>query len=169
VKAIICLSGDIASGKTTVAQALAERFPSVAVRSFGEVVRQQARRQGKSLGRATLQAVGLSLVQAGWPAFVDALLEDVPQSFDVLIVDGIRHVEAVDELRRRHVSGRFLTVYLTVAPATQEQRLRERGESLSSRGHIVESSLPEVEASADVVIDSMLPLAEIEDRILHML
>lgn len=64
MKAVICLSGGIASGKTTVAHALAEHFPSVAVRSFGDVVRNQARSQGKVLDRATLQAVGLSLVQA---------------------------------------------------------------------------------------------------------
>jgi dephospho-CoA kinase len=169
MKAVICLSGGIASGKTTVAQALAERFPSVAVRSFGDVVRNQARSQGKVLDRATLQAVGLSLVQAGWRSFVDALLEDVPQPVGVLIVEGIRHFEAVEELRRRRLGDRFLTVYLKVDPVVQDQRLRERDELPSSRGHAVESSLPEVEARAELVVDGALQLTEIEERILSLL
>lgn len=169
MKAVICLSGGIASGKTTVAQALAKRFPNVAVRSFGDVVRQQARGQEKALDRAALQEVGLSLVQAGWQAFIGALLQNVSQSIDVLIVEGIRHVEAVDELRRRRLSDRVLTVYLKVGFAVQEQRLRERGESSASRSHAVESSLAEVEATADVVVDATLPLAQIEERILDLL
>lgn len=169
MKAVICLSGGIASGKTAVAQALAERFPSVVVRSFGDVVRHRARCQGKTLDRATLQAVGLSFVEAGWQSFVDALLEGVPQSAGALIIEGIRHLEAVEELRRRHPSDRFLTVYIKVEPAVQEKRLLERGESLAGRGHAVESSLPEVEARADLVIDGALPLAEIERRILDLL
>jgi|SRR5215470_1786748 len=169
MKALICVSGGIASGKTTVAQALAERFPNAVVRSFGDMVRQQARRQGKRLDRTALQAVGLSLVQAGWAAFVDALLVGVPQSVDVLIIEGIRHLDAVDELRRRRLSDQLLTIYLKVTPHVQEQRLRERGESLVSRDHVVESLVSKIEASADVTIDSTLSLTEIEARILALL
>ena len=169
MKAVICLSGGIASGKTTVAHALAEHFPSVAVRSFGDVVRNRARSQGRVLDRATLQAVGLSLVQAGWRSFVDVLLEDAPQSVDILVVEGIRHFETVEELRRRHLSDRFLTVYLKIELVVQERRIRERNESPASRGHAVESSLPEVEARADLIVDGTLALSEIEERILNLL
>lgn len=119
MKAIICLSGGIASGKSTATQTLTQCFSNVAVRSFGDVVRDHARSQGKPLDRSTLQAVGLTPVEAGWQAFIDALLEDVPTSADVLIVDGIRHLEAIEELRRRHLSDRFLTVCTeTRAPRT---------------------------------------------------
>jgi dephospho-CoA kinase len=161
MRAVICLSCGVASGKTTVAQALAKHLPNAAVRSFGDVVRHRARSQGKPLDRATLQAVGLALVDAGWQSFVDALLDDAPQSISVLIVEGIRHFEAVEELRRRHLSDTFLTVYLKVEAQVQEKRLKERGESLASRGHAVESFLPQVEAGTDLVINGALPPSEI--------
>jgi cytidylate kinase len=169
MKAVICLSGSIASGKTTVAQALAEHFSNVTVRSFGDVVRDRARSQGKPLDRATLQAVGLTLVEAGWQPFVDALLHDVPESSGVLIVDGIRHCGAVDELKRRQLGDRFLTVYLKLDSHELERRLQKRCESPVNHEHLVESSLPDLEARADLVLNGALPLPEIEATILDHL
>jgi dephospho-CoA kinase len=156
--AVVCLSGEIASGKTTVAQALAEQLSDVAVRSFGDVVRNRARSQGKPLDRATLQATGLELVAAGWKSFVDALLEDVSPSVSVLVVEGIRHREAIEELQRRFSGDSFVTVFLKLEPAAQRNRLERRGESLAGRDHAIEASLPEVEALADLVIDGAQPL-----------
>lgn len=169
MKSIICLSGGIASGKTTVARALAERFTDVSVLSFGDVVRRRARFLGKPLERETLQTIGLELVAAGWQSFVEALLVDVHQSTRVLIVEGIRHREAIEELQRRSLADKFLTVYITIEPSVQEKRLRERGESLAGRTHVVESSLPAVEASADLIIDGSVPLVNITNKILNHL
>lgn len=169
MNSIICLSGGIASGKTIVAQALAEHFTNVSVRSFGDVVRRHARLLGKSLERETLQAIGLELVTAGWQSFVDALLEDVHQSTKVLIVEGIRHREAAEELQRRSLADRFLTVYIKIEPSIQEKRLRERGESLDGRTHAVESSLSEVEALADLIVDGSVRMVDITDKILSRL
>lgn len=166
MRAVICLSGGIAAGKTTVAHGLVEYFPGAAVRSFGDVVRRHARSQGKPLDRATLQVVGLALIDAGWQSFVDTLFEDVPQRVKVLIVEGIRHRQAVDEIKKRHLSDITLIVYLKVDPHVQEMRLQHRGESPSSRVHPVESSLAEVEAIADLVVDGDLPLDQITDIIL---
>jgi dephospho-CoA kinase len=167
--AVVCISGGIASGKTTLAQALAEQLPDVAVRSFGDVVRHRARLQGKPLDRASLQAVGLELIANGWESFVEVLLEDAPLEISVLIVDGIRHREAVEELQRRYVHGQFVTVYLKINPAEQRARIKQRGESLTKRTHTVEASLPEVEALAELVIDGSQPVAETVQAILAVL
>lgn len=166
MRAVICLSGGIAAGKTTVAHGLVEYFPDAAVRSFGDVVRHYARSHGRPLDRTTLQVVGLTLIDAGWRSFVDALLEDVPQRVNVLIVEGIRHRKAVEEIKQRRLSDIILIVYLKVDPHVQEMRLQQRGESPSSRVHPVESSLAEVEAIADLVIDGDLSLDQITDIIL---
>jgi dephospho-CoA kinase len=166
MRAVICLSGGIAAGKTTVAQALVEHFSDAAVRSFGDVVRHHAREQGKPLDRATLQTVGLALVEAGWRSFVDVLLYDIPQRVQVLIIEGIRHRKAVEEIRRRHLSDISLLVYLKIDSRVQEIRLNERGESPSTGLHAVESSLAEVEAIADLVIDGNLPPNQIIDSVL---
>ncbi len=169
MKAVICLSGAIASGKTTVAHALVGQFSNAVVRSFGDVVRYRARGEGKPIDRATLQAVGLALVEAGWQSFVDALVEDVPLRVEVLIVEGIRHREAVEEIKLRDLSPMILIVYLKIDTRTQNMRLQERCEPPSAQAHTVESSLSEVEAIADLVIDGDLPLDQIMVRILEAL
>lgn len=169
MRAIICISGEIASGKTTLAKALAEHLENTVVRSFGDVVRRRARNDGKPLDRATLQALGLFLVAAGWPSFVDALLEDLPPRIEVLVVEGIRHREAVDEIARRNLSDKLLTVYLQVDQPVHSARQRGRGESLRSRKHPVESSLGEVQATADLVIDGSLPIGDIVEAVVQRL
>lgn len=169
MKAIICLSGEIASGKTTVAHSLAKRLPQAIIRSFGDIVRQKAEGQGKKLDRATLQAIGMSLIADGWKSFVDELLKDVPPSSTILIIEGIRHREAAEEIARRNLCDRLLTVYLMVDHQVQQVRLAERGEALVSRAHAVESSLAEVKAVANLIIDGGLPVVEIVDKIIAYL
>ena len=166
MRAIICLSGEIASGKTTVAHSLAKRLPQTIVRSFGDVVRQKAEGQGKKLDRATLQAVGMSLIAGGWESFVDELLKDVPPSSEILVIEGIRHREAAEEIALRNLCDRFLTVYLMVDPQVQQARLAERGEALVSRMHAVESSLAEVKAVANLIIEGRLSVMQIVDKII---
>jgi gluconate kinase len=169
MRAIVCIGGEIASGKTTLAQALAEHFQNAVACSFGDVVRRQARNEGKPLDRPTLQAMGLFLVAAGWPSFVDALLEDLPPWIEVLVVEGIRHREAVDEIARRNLSDKLLIVYLQVDQVVQSARQQDRGESFRGHTHTVESSLGEVQAMADLVIDGSLPVGEIVAAVIQRL
>jgi dephospho-CoA kinase len=139
VSALICLAGGIASGKTTVTQELAVALPNCSVRSFGDVVRSQARAEGLPLDRATLQAIGLRLIAAGWCAFVDELVAELPPDAEVLIVDGVRHREAVDELRRRFPDAALRLVYLYADEATVRARLHERGDEPAALLHQVEA------------------------------
>jgi dephospho-CoA kinase len=160
MRAIICLGGEIASGKTTVAAALANHFPGAVVRSFGDVVRKEARSQGRPLDRATLQEVGISLIALGWESFVGVLLADLPDTTDVLIIEGIRHREAISEIARRNLGGQFLSVYLAIDLYIQQERLQARGEPLTDKAHEIESSLAEVQAAADLVLNGGLPVPE---------
>lgn len=141
VRAVVCLAGGIASGKTTVAQALVTMWPNASMRSFGDVVRRRVRAAGLSVERATLQDTGLRLIAEGWAVFVDELVVDLPLDADVLIVDGMRHVEAVEELRRRFPEVPVGLIYLRADEASVRERLGVRGESREMLGHQVESSL----------------------------
>lgn len=94
---MVCVAGEIASGKTTFARGLAEAIPDSHVRSFGDVVRREAQYRAMSSERESLQAVGLQLIEAGWPSFVDKLLSDLPSDISTLVVDGIRHREAFNQ------------------------------------------------------------------------
>lgn len=165
MRSIICVSGRIASGKTTVAQALAATWPNSSVRSFGDVVRRRAENEGLSVDRATLQELGLRLVAQGWPVFVSELLNDLPSDTDVLIVDGVRHVEPTVELRQRFPTLPVRLVFLDADDVTVCQRLAARGESTNALAHAVESDLQRVAMVADLVVGTSQPIANVVARI----
>ncbi|MGH3190031.1 MAG: AAA family ATPase [Streptosporangiaceae bacterium] len=169
MRAVICIGGAIASGKSTLAEALAGHLQNAAVRSFGDVVRKRASEEGKPLDRATLQDVGLSLIGEGWPSFVDALLEDLPEPTDFLVVEGVRHREAVDEIASRQLSEKLLTVYLQVDHPVRSTRQQGRGEPSLASAHPVESSLGEARAAADLIIDGSRPMQDIVSEVVHHL
>jgi cytidylate kinase len=161
VKSILCLSGAMASGKTTISRALAEHWTYAEVRSFGDVVRARARTDGRPVSRESLQQIGLQLVAEGWDAFVHALVHDVSPETDLLIVDGIRHVGAVEAIRGTFTGASVSTVHLRITGQVAVSRMRERGESPAVRAHEVEGELAEVERRAEVVVSGSLPPATI--------
>lgn len=165
MNAIICLSGGIASGKTTIAQALADAWPNSSIRSFGDVVRAQARADRLGTDRATLQETGIRLIAEGWPAFVDALIADIPPQAELLIVDGVRHVEPVHELRRQFPTIPVRLAFLAANETSVQQRMAQCGEPYNALGHAVESELQRVAKAADILIDSTWPPGEIVAKI----
>lgn len=165
MKAIICLGGGIASGKTTVAQALADAWRNSSVRSFGDVVRARVRAEGLVADRAILQEMGIRLIMEGWSAFVDALLTDLSPQVELLILDGVRHVEAVCELRRRFPMVPVRLVFLATHESIMQQRMVQRGEPCDAFGHTIESELKNVAEAADILIESGVSLADIVGKI----
>ncbi|MGH3940060.1 MAG: AAA family ATPase [Pseudonocardiaceae bacterium] len=162
---VICLGGGIASGKTTIARALAAASPHSLVRSFGDIVRARARADGLEMDRATLQETGIRLIAEGWPEFIDALMADVPPQLELLIVDGIRHAEPVCELRRRFPIVPVRLVFLTTHRTVIQQRMAQRGEPFNAIEHAIESELRKVAETADILVDSGEPPGKIVEKI----
>jgi dephospho-CoA kinase len=169
VNTIICLAGGIASGKTTLAQALIDRWPDSAIRSFGNVVRDRARADGLPLERASLQQVGARLIAQGWRAFCDRLLADFPTELDVLIIEGIRHAEPVYDLRRRYPAAPVYVVLLRPPPEVVARRLAKRGETTGVRDHTVESEAEHVAMLADLIVDTTRPVTETVEEVHHLI
>jgi len=166
MKAIICLAGGIATGKTTVADVLQDALPGSVVRSFGDVVRRLAEAEGLPPERAILQELGLRLITQGWTTFVDALLENLPQA-DTVIIDGVRHVDAVHEVRRQLPKTPIHLILLTADRTTVIGRLAARGEPAEILHHITEREMASVAAGADLEIDTTTLPEEIVSRILR--
>jgi chloramphenicol 3-O-phosphotransferase len=168
VNAIICLAGGIAAGKTTLAQALTDRWPHSAIRSFGDVVRDRARADGLPTDRASLQQVGTRLIAHGWRALCDRLLAELPAELDVLIIDGVRHTEPVYELRRRYPATPVYVVLLQPPPEIIAGRLAQRGETTDVRDHTVESVTGQLAVLADLAVDTTRPVTEIATQVHHL-
>lgn len=162
----IGFSGRIKSGKTTVAKATADAlgWPFV---SFGDYIRAVARQQKQdSESRPVLQRIGESLIAQGWPAFCRNVLATISwQAGNPAVIDGIRHVEAVDNLRAIVVPLAFVLVHVKIDDVRQLHRVRLEQGTLGSVGGLelhsteadVKSRLPEL---ADVLVDGARPIED---------
>src|SRR6266702_3054160 len=123
---ILAFSGSIGSGKSTLSLNVAKalNWPYV---SFGNYGRAVAKIRGLEESRAVLQDVSESLIKEGWEQFCRSVLAQVAwKPGDSLVVDGIRHIEAIDTLRLLIAPSELLLIYITVNETTRKTRLRER-------------------------------------------
>jgi dephospho-CoA kinase len=157
VKWLICLAGGIASGKTTLAAALHAALPGSARLAFGDVVRRRAQAMYPEPTRRELQETGLQLIHEGWLAFVGELLSELEGNPSVLIVEGVRHREAVDTLREQLHERRVLLVYVEAPDSQRNERLVQRAESEQTLTHEVESDVESLRAIADLVVETDQP------------
>lgn len=161
---VICFAGKIASGKSTLSEALSLKLNCSRV-AFGDYVRSEVVKNGLDPeDRGTLQNFGQSLVDADPEGFCNDVLRFAHFSpGDNLIVDGIRHV-AIYECLRRLVSPSIAKL-IFLAAADQERmqrsqaRRRDNGSLISADTHRVEAELNNsVPARADMTLDGSLAI-----------
>jgi dephospho-CoA kinase len=127
---VICLSGRIGSGKTSMSAALARARGAASV-SFGAYVRTAAAARGlDSTHRETLQNLGAKLIEDhGHDWFCREVLATASWDGDRdLVVDGIRHVAVLEVIKRLVAPTNTVLIHLTL---NSESDLRARA---SSRG-----------------------------------
>src|SRR5262245_8749461 len=96
---VLCLAGGIGSGKTELASRLASRLAWPWV-SFGNHVRAVAKDRGLPETREQLQALGEELIGRDLDGFCLAVLGQAHWHEGAsIIVEGIRHAEALGALR----------------------------------------------------------------------
>jgi len=164
--AVLAFSGSIASGKSTLSGEVAETLQWSRV-SFGGYIRSVARSQGLTESREVLQAIGADLVETELEGFCRAVLAQAGwQVGQPNIVDGVRHVKVLDNLREIVAPMELYLIFVTVDEATRSVRLLERGvTSLEKYQHLEQDSTEQqVKADlahmADLVIDSRCLLRE---------
>lgn len=169
MKWLICLAGCIASGKTTLADALHAALPGSVRLAFGDVVRRRASAVRRDPTRQELQETGLQLIREGWPAFIDELLSGLECDPPTLIVEGVRHREAVDALREYLPEWRLFLVYVEAPDDQRRQRLVQRAEQEQALSHEVERGVEALRAVADLMLPSDRPADELVARIQRQL
>lgn len=150
VNLLVAVGGPIASGKTTLSKELATVLGGDR-RAFSDIVKAETVKRGRVDDRAGWQLTGDELVEEGWPAFVASVLTPAPDA-DVLVVDGIRHIGAIDELIRQLPSARTFLVFVDPPGESIVERVTARSESLDALFHHVEAELPAVRDRADLVV-----------------
>lgn len=166
---VVCFSGRIGSGKSSVTAALSKAldWPKV---GFGDYLRDLVARQGGDpTSRQALQDLGQSLVEADANAFCAAVLASsgfVPGQN--LLVDGIRHADIHARVAKLALPSAAPLIHLAIDDIVVRERVATRflGSSDLARAesHRVEGdlrdSLPSV---ADCVVDARQSLAQVID------
>lgn len=107
---IICITGMPGAGKTTVAEVL--RSAGYSVITMGDVVREEAGRQGLELDDVTLGKLMLRLRKEHGPAALALLIaEKIKKSKNnLLVIDGLRSLQEVEVLKQ-HGTVRVLAIH----------------------------------------------------------
>jgi len=144
---IVALSSRMGAGKSTLARALAEEFcwPRV---SFGDYVRGVARDRGMDESLPTLQNLGEVLVEADAGSFAAAVLSSVNWKSGA-VVDGIRHVEVLDAIRRVVSPLPVFLIYVHSEESSRIRRLLERG---MTHGEIQAADAGSTEAQVKIIL-----------------
>jgi len=120
---IVAVAGPIGAGKSAVADRIA-RVLGAPRRSFGGAVRGRALELGIPTDRESLQTLGDQMIATeGWDAFCRRVVGDVATT---VVVDGVRHIGALDALARIAAGGHFAIVFIEAAPELCRYRVAER-------------------------------------------
>jgi dephospho-CoA kinase len=167
----IGFAGKIGSGKTTLSSKVSETLAWPYV-SFGNHVRNVARQRGLDESREVLQEIGASLVSSDPGLFCREVLSQADwQPGLPIVIDGIRHVEVVEVLRRLIAPSSLRVVYIEVADGVREARLPEEGINNATQLMQIETHSTEVQVrtvlpeSADLIVDGSKELDDLVNEI----
>ena len=142
---VLAFSGSIGSGKSTLSLSVAKALTWPYI-SFGNYVRTVALLRGLGESREVLQEVGESLIQEGWEQFCKSVLAQATwKPGEPLVVDGIRHVEAVEMLRLLVVPSELLLIHITLNDLTRKTRLNKRSPADYAKMERIEDHSTEVQ------------------------
>ena len=121
---VLVFSGKIGSGKSTLADRVATALGWKRA-SCGDFIRAVARSQGLEDQREVLQELGAELVARSPGEFCRALLAHFNwHGGEPLVLDGVRHAEVLEALRRVVAPLQVRLVYVETDEAVRRERLR---------------------------------------------
>jgi dephospho-CoA kinase len=169
---ILAFAGPICSGKSVLSKSVAQRLGWDWV-SFGDFLRDEALHSGiDPSSRTNLQDLGQTFINKGWASFCQNVLDYAKWDRETnLVVDGVRHVEAVHTLRKLTAPCRFTVIFVETPVAIRKARLeaREPGVSFGAvDSHPVErEGQTELIQLADYMVDGSLTVEEASMSLLH--
>lgn len=151
---IIALCGSSKSGKTTLAERIAIEL-HCPVASFGAFVRKAAGERGlSSPTRRQLQDIGNQLATEDIQGFCKAVLDDA--GFELgspLVIDGIRHIEAIAAIQKLVPDQALRLVYVETDLPLRAKRSGLTVEEVKSiDSHPVESQRARLRSMANLIL-----------------
>lgn len=163
---LLCFSGQIGSGKSSVSTAVAEALGWRRT-GFGDYLRGEiVRTGGDPDDRKALQDLGQGLVEADAAAFCrDVLAAGGFEPGDDYVIDGIRHVNIFEILRQAAAPSSAKLLFLGAGEVTRSGRVQIRADAADfarASAHRVEAELRDaLPHRADAVIDADQPMEHV--------
>jgi transcriptional regulator with XRE-family HTH domain/dephospho-CoA kinase len=164
---VIGFAGRIGSGKSTLSSEVAKRLGWRRA-SFGDYLRTVAKSSGLDESREVLQQLGASLIEKGVDDFCRAVLTHYGWSAgEPLVIDGIRHAEVVESLRKLVAPLDLRVVFLDVGDEQRLKRLNAQDERTAENLGLVEGHATEQQVKgllpdlADLRLSSDRPVPEL--------
>lgn len=167
----IGIAGGIKSGKSSLAKALCLRLNGRYV-SFGDQVRYVVQDRGLEVTRINCQQIGEELVASDVTGFCSSVLrqaasDEIPVEDNMIIIDGIRHLNVIQTLRFLLKPSRLWMVFIDTDEETRADRLKANSEGSSLTRlemHSTECELLQVRGTADLTLLGTHPI----DRLVEM-
>ena len=168
---IILFAGPICSGKSALSKALAQKLGCRCV-SFADYLRHAANDQRLSTSRSSLQDLGQQLIDKGWLPFCQNVLDFAQWVPGLsLVVDGVRHVEAVHTLRSLTSPNPLTVIFVETPLQIRKERFTARepeGSFEIADSHPIERDAgARLRQLADHVVDGGAPLADTVDQLVR--
>lgn len=163
---LVCFSGQIGSGKSSVSTTVADTLGWRRT-GFGDFLRAEIKRSGGDpTSRQALQELGQQRVDSDPEAFChDVLLAGGFRPGDNFVIDSVRHAGIFRILRRVAVPSISRLFFLQASDAARIARVGPRSDHADfqrAAGHRVEAELQNaLPEQADAVIDADRPFEEV--------
>jgi cytidylate kinase len=163
---LLCFSGQIGSGKSSVSQAVASAL-GWRCTGFGDYLRNEiARLGGDPNDRKVLQDLGQRRVEDDSAAFCrDVLAVAGFQPGDDFVVDGIRHVAIFEILAAESAPSQARLLFLGARQNIRSARVQIRPDAqdfVRASAHLVETELQDaLPRRADALVDADQPLQRV--------
>jgi dephospho-CoA kinase len=171
---VIAFAGQIGSGKSTVSIALAEAL-GFSRAGFGDYVRYVAAQRGLTADREVLQTIGNGLIEQGWDSFCEAVLSQANwMKGEAVVIDGIRHIEAIQTLLRITDPSKFILIFISINEADRKNRLFGKGiheeeKQIRIDSHSTEIQVNSLKNKADLILDGTRPISELVNQVIEFI
>lgn len=166
-------AGRFGSGKTTLARATAVTLHG-GYAGFGATIKRIAIERSLGITRDNLQTLGEELVRDAPEELCRRVLaEREPHNSERLIIDGLRHKEIYDILRRLSEPKRLICIFVTLADDIRIRRIKAREPLLDSQIGDIDAHSTEVQVNtgirslADITIDNSKPIEQVVHAIVR--
>lgn len=168
---LVCFSGKIGSGKTSISQAVAGEL-GCGRASFGDYLREEVARHGGDPGcRELLQELGQNRIERD----AASTCRDVLASGGFVrgrdfVLDGVRHLRVLPHLARLAAPSTVRVIFLEADAGLRSVRVEGRSETARkdfnrATGHTVEADMDDgLPAAADAIVDAGLPMRQVVEQ-----